>query len=111
MHDLIVFYTFIGLIIFFVAVEIYRTKHYIKGNVIFIYPAPLGVENLISSQMKIRLNDGTEVDAEAFRCTMCLGNFNLGDEVYLTRAKGKYQINLPFRLKKKTESQTACYSK
>ena len=103
-----IFYTFMGLIIFFVAVEIYRAKHYIKGNVIHIYPALLGVENLIATRLKIRLRDGREVDAEAFRCTICLGNFQVGDEVYLTCAKGKYQINLPFSFKKNSASQVGC---
>ena len=102
MHDLIVFYTFIGLMIFFISVEIYRARHYIKGEVVSIYPSLLGIENSISGQMKVRLQDGREVDAEAFKCTLCLGDFCVGDEVYLTRAKGKYQINLPFRLKRKT---------
>ena len=104
MHDLIVFYTFIALIIFFIAVEIYRARHYIKGEVTYIYPSLLGIENLISGQMKVRLRDGREVDAEAFKCTMCLGDFCVGDEVSLTFAKGKYQINLPFRLKGKTSA-------
>jgi len=104
MHDLIVFYTFIALVIFFIAVEIYRARHYIKGIVVHIAAAPLGVENLISTQMKVRLQDGNEVDAEAFKCTMCLGGFSIGDEVYLSRAKGKYHINLPFKLKRKTAS-------
>jgi hypothetical protein len=102
MHDQIVFYTFIALIIFFIAVEIYRARHYIKGEVVHIYPSLLGIENSISGQMKVRLRDGSEVEAEAFKCTLCLGDFSIGDEVYLTYAKEKYQINLPFRLKRKT---------
>ena len=104
MHDLIVFYTFIALIIFFISVEIYRAHHYIKGEVVHVYPSLLGIENSLSGQMKVRLRDGREVDAEAFKCTMCLGDFCVGDEVYLTRANGKYQINLPFRLKRKTSA-------
>lgn len=99
MHDLIVFYTFVALIIFFVTVEIYRARHYIKGSVVEIYQSPLGGENMISTRMKVQLRDGKIVDADAFRCTMCLGNFNIGDEVYLSRAKDKYQVNLPFRFK------------
>ncbi len=107
MHDLIVFYTFVALIIFFITVEIYRARHYIKGSVVEIYESPLGVENMISISMKIQLRDGRFVDAEAFRCTMCLGHFTIGDEVFLTRSKDKYQVNLPFRFKKRA-NRTAC---
>ncbi len=108
MYDFIVFYTFLGLILFFIAVEIYRIKHYLKGNIVCIYPPQLGLENLLSTQMKIKLTDGREVDAEVFQCTICLGRFQVGDEVYLTRAKNKYQINLPFRFNKITKFQSGC---
>jgi len=107
MHDLIVFYTFVALIIFFITVEIYRARHYIKGSIVEIYQSPLGVENMISTRMKVQLRDGKVVDADAFRCTMCLGNFTIGDEVFLSRSKEKYQVNLPFRLKKRV-NRTAC---
>ena len=100
MHDLIVFYTFIALVIFFILMEIFRARHYIKGEVVQINPSLLGIENSLSGQMKVKLIDGREVDAEAFKCTVCLGDFNVGDVVYLTYAMGKYQVNLPFRLKR-----------
>ena len=104
MYDLITFYTFAALILFFISAEIYRAKHYIKAVIIDIYSSPLGIQNALSTQMKVRLANGREVDAEAFMCTVCLGDFCVGDEVYLSRIKSKYQINLPFRLKRKTSA-------
>ena len=101
MYDLITFYTFVALILFFISAEIYRAKHYIKAVIIDIYSSPLGIQNALSTQMKVRLTNGSEVEAEAFMCTVCLGDFCIGDEVFLSRIKGKYQINLPFRFKRK----------
>lgn len=106
MQDTIVFYTFIALVIFFLWVEIYRTRHYIKGNIVEMEPSRLGVEHLISSRFKVQLHDGRIVEAEAFRCTMCMGGFRQGDQVFLTKKSDKYIIHLPFTLKKQSGTRS-----
>lgn len=101
MYELVLFYTFIGLVIFFVSVEVYRYKTGVSGILIEFYPSVVGIDELISSRMKVRLKSGQIVDAEAMRCTMCLGNFAAGDEIRLIRSNNKYYVNLPFTLSKK----------
>ncbi|HDQ00481.1 MAG TPA: hypothetical protein ENN22_15045 [bacterium] len=108
MHDLIVFYTFIGLVIFFIFIEIYRAKNFIEGTIIAFNSPMLGIETMMSSTLKVELKNGQIVDAEAMSCTLCMGNFHLGDVVYLSLSKNKYIVNLPFRLKLKTNQKRAC---
>lgn len=108
MYDTISFYTFIVLVAFFVFIEIYRFKHFVKGTVIEFYTPDLEVENLISTQMKVRLKNGETIKAEAFRCTMCLGQINIGDEVNISYSKNKFIVNLPFRWRKIQVKHNTC---
>ena len=106
MQDTIVFYTFIALVIFFVWVELYRARHYIKGKIIAEEPSRLGIEHLISSRFKVQLLDGRIIEAEASRCTVCMGGFSSGDQVYLSKKADKYIIQLPLTLKKKSGTRS-----
>ncbi len=108
MHNLIVFYTFIALIVFFISVEIYRAKNYIKGIIVGVQSNPLGIETMVNTTLHVKLNNGETVDAEAFACTMCMGNFSIGDQVYLSKSKNKYIVNIPFRFTKKTDHSRTC---
>ena len=108
MYDTLTFYTFIALILFFLSMEIYRIKHHLKGIVVEFSPSSLGVEEFILTRMKVELTNGTVVEAEASKCTMCMGNIHLGDKVYLSRTNDKYMVNLPLSLKKKSGLQNAC---
>jgi len=84
MYNTLTFYTFIGLVIFFVAVEIYRSKFFIKGVIVEFCSSDLGIEDFILSRLKVQLKNGQVVEAEAYRCTMCMGNLSVGDEVSLS---------------------------
>ncbi len=108
MFDWIVFYTFIGLVIFFVAVEIYRAKNFISAVVLEIPRSELGLEELIATNLKVKLADGSIVNAEAMRCTMCMGNFAVGDQVFLTKSRDKFVVNLPIRFKRRATTKTNC---
>ncbi len=108
MYNALSFYTFIALLIFFLGIEIYRAKNYLKGIVVEFCPSSLGVEEFILTRMKVKLSNGTVVEAEASQCTMCMGNINIGDKVYLSRSNDKYLINLPLSLKKKSGIQNTC---
>lgn len=108
MYNTLTFCTFIALLIFFISVEIYRFKNYVKGVVVEFCPSALGVEEFILTRMRVRLNNGSVVDAEASMCTMCMGNIHIGDKVYLARSNDKYLVNLPLSLKKKSGIQNTC---
>jgi len=108
MYDTVAFYTFLALILFFVATEIYRVTHHRKGTVVAFRPARLGVEEFILSRMEVQLSDGAIIEAEASKCTMCMGNIQIGDTVYITRTNDKYLVNLPFSLNKKSGFQNTC---
>ena len=100
MYDSLVLYTFFVLVIFFLALEIYKFKYYIKGRVIEFYPSAIGLENLLNSQIKVKLENGQVVEAEAERCTICMGEFQLGDEVRLIQSRNKYIVHLPLFFRK-----------
>lgn len=100
MYDFVVLCTFIALIIFFAVVEVYKSKTYIKGMIVDFCHSDIGVEKLITSRIKVKLENSQIVEAEAMSCTMCLGHFAVGDEVKLTKSKDKYIVNLPLGLSK-----------
>ena len=108
MHNIIVFYTFIALIIFFVAVEIYRAKCYLRGIIIEFCPSITGIDNLILSRLKIKLEDGKIIEAEASRCTMCMGRLTIGDEINVIKSNNRYIVNLPIMGKKKLTRKITC---
>ncbi len=111
MYNTLTFYTFIALVIFFVAVEVYRSKFFIKGVIVKFCTSNLEVEDFILSRMKVQLPNGQVVDAEASRCTMCMGNLAVGDEVSLSRKDDRYFVNLPFKVKKNSKNRSYCYTK
>lgn len=100
MYDYLVLYTFFILMIFFLALEIYKFKYYIKGKIIEFCPSIIGLESLLNSQLKVKLENGQVVEAEAERCTMCMGEFQLGDEVRLILSRNKYIVHLPLVFRK-----------
>jgi hypothetical protein len=111
MYNTITFYTFIGLVVFFVVVEIYRSKFFIKGVIIEFCSSDLGIEEFILSRLKVQLKNGQVVEAEASRCTMCVGYLALGDEVSLLKKDERYVVNLPFKMKKNSKNQTYCFNR
>ncbi len=108
MYNSLTFYTFIGLVIFFVSVEIYRAKFFVKGVIVEFCSSELGIEEFIMSRLKVQLKDGQVVEAEASRCTMCMGHLALGDEVALSRKDDRYIVNLPFKLKNSSKNLKNC---
>jgi len=111
MHNTVTFYTFIALVIFFVSIEIYRAKFFIKGIIVEFSTPELAIETFVLSRMKVQLQNGRVVEAEASQCTMCMGNLQIGDEVSLTKKDGRYIINLPFKFKNNSVTQGYCYHK
>ena len=106
MYDALVLYTFFALVIFFVALEIYKYKYYLKGNVIEFCDSGIGLNNILPvSQLKVQLKNGTVVKAEAERCTMCMGEFSIGDEVRLIKSRDRYLIHLPLTYRKTNSCQ------
>jgi len=108
MYNTITFYTFIGLVIFFVATEIYRSKFFLKGVIVEFYSSDLGIEEFIMSRLKVQLKNGQLVDAEASRCTMCVGYLTIGDEVLLFKKDERYIVNLPIQMKRKLNNRNNC---
>ncbi len=108
MHNTLIFYTFIGLVIFFVAVEIYRSKFFLKGVILELCSSDLEIEDFILSRLKVQLKNGQIVEAEASRCIMCMGNLMIGDEVSLLKKEERYVVNLPFKIKKNLGNRLGC---
>jgi hypothetical protein len=108
MYNSLTFYTFIGLLIFFVSVEIYRAKFFVKGVIVEFCSSELGIEEFIMSRLKVQLKNGQVVEAEASRCTMCMGYLSIGDEVSLSRKDDRYIVNLPFKIKNNRGDRNGC---
>ena len=108
MYNSLTFYTFIGLLIFFVSVEIYRAKFFVKGVIVEFCSSELGIEDFIMSRLKVQLKNGQVVEAEASRCIMCMGYLALGDEVSLSKKDDRYFVNLPFKLKNSSKNSKKC---
>lgn len=101
MFDSLVLYTFVALILFFASLEIYKFKYYLKGKIVSFCNSGIGLDQLIVASMLVQLSNGKIVEAEAEQCTMCMGQFVIGDEVKLIKSKDKYQIHLPLLSSKK----------
>jgi hypothetical protein len=69
----------------------------------------LGIEEFVLSRLKVQLKNGQVVEAEASRCTMCMGNLVIGDEVSLSKKDERYIVNLPFKMKNSSRNQSYCY--
>ena len=95
MYNTLVLYTFISLIIFFTVLEFYKHKCFLKGIIVEACQSNLGIDNLIGGQFLVKLENGQMVKAEAERCTVCMGQFSIGDEVKLIKSKDKYMVHLP----------------
>ena len=108
MYNTLTFYTFIGLVVFFVAIEVYRAKFFVKGVIVEFCPSELGIEEFILSRLKVQLKHGQVVEAEASQCTICMGHLALGDEVSLFKKNERYIVNLPFKVKRKLGNQINC---
>ena len=108
MYNSLTFYTFIGLVIFYVTIEIYRTKFFIKGVIVEFCSSDLGIEEFILSNLKVQLKNGQVVEAEVSQCTMCMGHLAVGDEVSLFKKDERYIVNLPFNRKSKKSSRCNC---
>ncbi|HEX9971865.1 MAG TPA: hypothetical protein VGD14_07325 [bacterium] len=111
MYNTITFYTFIGLVVFFIVVEVYRSKFFVRGMIVEFCSSDLGIEEFILSRLKVRLKNGQVVEAEASRCTMCMGNLALGDEVPLLKKDERYVVNLTFRIKNGHKNPSLCFNK
>lgn len=108
MYNTITLYTFLGLVVFFVFVEIYRSKFFIKGVIVEFCSSDLAIEEFILSRLKVQLKNGQVVEAEASRCTMCMGYLALGDEVSLFKKDERYVVNLPFKIMKNRGNRIGC---
>ena len=96
MYDSLVFYTFILLILFFSGLEYYKFKLCKIGKIIEVCQSEHGLEHLIRTRFKVELPNGQIVEAEAERCTMCTGQFKVGDEVNILKSKNnRFFIHLP----------------
>lgn len=110
MYDTLTFYTFLALIIFYVSIEIYRVKFFIKGTIVEFCHSDLGIDEFILTRMKVELRSGQLIEAEASQCTMCMGNLSVGDEVSLLKKNERYLVNLSFKMKRKLGNRNNCQS-
>ncbi|MEE4312082.1 MAG: hypothetical protein V2J62_09470, partial [candidate division KSB1 bacterium] len=95
MYDTLVYYTFILLLLFFFGIEFYKMKNYIKGEIIGFNQQDMLLGGMVGSRLKVQLKNGSVIEAEAERCTMCMGDFQVGEEVRLIKSNDKYTVHLP----------------
>lgn len=84
------------LVVFFIAVEIWRIWRGRHGVIVAVsddsdFPIPLPV-----TSVQVRLEDGTEVKANMNCCTACLGRLQIGDQVKVSQSRDGWVVDLPW---------------
>ena len=102
--------TFIFLIVFFLSVEIYQVLRRRKGRLISIYSPDIPLGDLLGARARVQMTDGKIVDAEIFSCTLCMGRFEIGDNIYVCKDKDDYVVSLPYFVKKRNGRGVPCNS-
>jgi len=99
--------TLLFLIVAFVAAELHRVRRGRRGIIVGSDDAGLGHLLLPVVTVKVRLEDGKEIDAELNCCTACLGRLQLGDEVRVLDSRDGYVVDLPWRRHSRCDTETS----
>ena len=94
MHQPILLFTFFILIIYFCAMEWYRLRTTIHGEIVRINPIFPGLENEVGFNIDVRLKDGQIVPAMAEPCAICTSPLFIGDKVDLIHRHDGYVVHV-----------------
>lgn len=84
--------TFVLLLIFFAACEIYRLKAPVRGKINSITPIAGGLGGY---QAKVKLPAGNEEEVYISSCVMCAGRLSCGSEVLVHKTKDRKIASAP----------------
>ena len=91
--------TFLFLIAFFFCAEAYQIIRRKEGHIVSFYDPLVPLADLLGTKAKVQMKSGEIVDAEILSCTLCLGNFQVGDRVFVCKNQDKYVVSLPLFMK------------
>jgi hypothetical protein len=98
--------TFLILVGFFVAAEVYRFRRGMSGEIVGLEPSTLGPVVLPVQPVRVRLDAGDEVTATMNCCVACLGRLQVGDRVRVTKSREGFVVDLPWTRGKSCRSGT-----
>jgi hypothetical protein len=96
MMDFVAWGTTLFLIGFFAFVQIYCSVKSRRGHVKRVDAGSLDHFALLPRSVLVQLENGTEIQAQASACLLCMGRFSQGDQVQVFENNGKYTLGLPF---------------
>lgn len=99
--------TLLFLIVAFVAAELHRVRRGRRGIIVGADDSGLGHLLLPVVTVKVRLEDGRNIDAELNCCTACLGRLQLGDEVRVLDSRNGYVVDLPWRRRVRCDAEAS----
>ena len=79
-----------------------------EGRIVSFYDPLVPLADLLGTKAKVQMQSGEIVDAEIMSCTLCLGNFQVGDRVFVCQNQDKYIVSLPLFMKMGRKKES-CY--
>lgn len=98
--------TILFLVAVFVAAEIYRALRSTRGTIIALDNTGLGDLAPVFA-VKVRLEEGREIDANLNFCTACIGRLKIGDDVRVCASGNGYVADLPWFRRKRCSTTSA----
>lgn len=88
--------TLIFLIVVFLAAETYRARRSSRGIIVGFEDSDLGL--LVSPVLtaRVKLDDGSVIQAELNSCTACMGRLSVGTQVRIYNSSNGYVVDTPW---------------
>lgn len=105
--------TLLFLVMIFFAAEIFRVARGTRGVLLSLTDPGHDLESAALIAARVKLRDGTVIDAGLNYCTACMGRLRVGDEVRVTNSREGYILDLPWFQRRASNRQpcTSCESK
>jgi len=88
------------LIAVFLAAEVYRFTRGTRGVIVTVDEPAMPFVALPITNVRVRLDDGREVQARLDACTSCMGHLKTGDQVRVAETREGWVVDLPWRNRK-----------
>lgn len=88
--------TLIFLLVVFLTAEIYRARRSSRGIIVGFDDSDLGL--LVSPVLtaRVRLEDGSIIQADVNSCTACMGRLTVGTQVRIFNSSNGYMVDTPW---------------
>lgn len=101
--------TLLFLVVLFLAAEVFRTARGARGVLLSLNDPGHDIATVPVIKARVKLHDGTVIDAGLNFCTACIGQLKVGDEVRVTNSREGYILDLPW-FQRRPSREKAYYS-